>query len=70
MKKIAVIISNEIEFREFMRLVSLNDKGKFQRVSNIVHTKGVEFSEHITLGNTNMIPGYDEILNEVKSRMR
>ena len=69
MKKIAVIISNEGDFKVLLHLCP-TDFDKFHRVSRIEHTRGMEFSEIITLGNTHRMRGYDEIYFAARERIR
>ena len=69
MKKIAVIISNEGDWKALLHLCP-TDHEKFHRVSRIEHALGVEFSDVITLGGAHHIRGYDEILFNVKQRIR
>ena len=69
MKKIAVIYSSDHEFQELKRLFPYS-MDKFHRVSNIEHTRGMEFSDVITLGNAHKIIGYDEVYYAAKERVR
>ena len=69
MKKIAVIISNEGDFKALLYLCPTNFE-QFHKVSHIEQTRGMNFSEVITLGNAHNIKGYDEILFEAKQRVR
>lgn len=68
-KKIAVIICSEGDFDALLHLCPTN-REEFHKVSNINHTRGMRFSETITLGGAHHVPGYEEILYAVKERVR
>ena len=70
MRMIAVISVSRHLFGEFLMHMDREDRHKFIRVYNEETLRGFEFLQVITLGDKTMIENYDEILEQIKARVR